>query len=441
MKSSQSRIPLIVGLGWFATAAIAFCIGRLGMSPVANTATEESRGGAGQATNDARGGADASGLPSGLGGKGQFAMGEGDGPLTVARLTNGQPLDKWMKHLMAQEDDIVRMSGLLRLLDALTSPDDLKVALEAINLRGDRGFGRGARFTEYSMILEKWTQQDPKGAIAYVNGKSREEKWIGTSAVLRTWARTDAGAAIAWAQANSKENEDAPGGPGGPGGGPGGGPPGFSISPISIVLSQLARTDLNRALSVASTETFDRRSRAVDTLASELVSQRGLDGARSALDGMAASSLRDGLTTQLAEKFAEKDAPSAAEWALALPEGEVKSRALAETIGEWARKDAAAAGAFIAKLPATAEADRSRESYANAVVQKDPQGAIAWASAITDKDRQQRAVESVARSWVRQDEATAKAWIEQSSLPDEVKTRIQSPGRSGGFSRGRGPGN
>ena len=384
-------------------------------------------GGAGHGAGDAA-------ITGGAGAKGQFAMGEGDGALTVARVTNGQPLDKWMKNLMAQEDDIVRMNGLLRLLDAVRDPEDLKTMIGAINLRGDRGFGRGARFTEYSMILEKWTQLDPKGAIGYANSKGREEKWIGTSTVLRTWTRADAGAAVTWAQANGKDAKEAEGGPGG-------GPPGFGSSPIAIVLTQLAHSDLDRALSVAASETFDRRSRTLDTLANELVSQRGLDAARTAIDGMAEGALRDGLVTQLAGKFAEKDAPSAAAWVLALPEGDAKSRALSETVGEWAKKDAVAAGAFMTQLPATPQADRSREAYANAVAQKDPQGALAWASAITDAQRQQRTVENVVRSWVKQDATAAKAWIAQSTLPEDVKTRVQSPGRSGGFSRGRGPGN
>lgn len=444
MKPSQFRVPLIFGLGWLATAAIAFSIGRIGSPAGGPGGSDGTASGAGKAGIAGGGYSEADGRPGGSGIKGQFGMGEGDGPMTVARLTNGQPLDQWMKNLMAQEDNIIRMNGLLRLLDAVTDPEDLKIVLEAINLRGDRGFGRGARFTEYSMILERWTQLDPKGAIAYVDTKGREEKWLGQSTVLRTWTRADAGAALAWAQANSKQTDESQGGQGGPGrgpGGPGGGPPGSSSSPVSIVLSQLAHSDLDRALSVAATEKIDARSRTVDTLAYELVSQRGLDGALSALDGMSAGSLRDGLTEQVAEKFASKDAPAAAEWAFGLPEGDTKSRALAETIGEWAKKDAAAAGAFMAKLPATAESDRSRESYAKAVVKNDPQGAIAWASTITDQERQQRTVESVARDWVKQDATTAKAWITTSSLPAEVKARIQAPSRDGGYSRGRGPGN
>ena len=433
MKVTLPRPQAIAATGWLATAAIAFCIGRLTI-PAETSAT------AGGASSDAanRVGKNGTALPGGAdgaqpGSKGaQFAMGEDGSPPTLAKLTNGQPLDKWMKNLMAEEDSLVRMAGLMRLLVVLKDAEDFKAVLVAMNLRPDRNFSRSSRFTEFGMVLEKWTQLDPKGAITFTESRSREERFIGTGTVLRTWTRTDPAAAIAWAQASGKEaaaSDEQPGGPGGPGG---------QGSAIATVLTQLARTDLDRALIVANTETFDRRSRTLDTLASELVTQRTLDGARKAIDAMAPGSLRDGLISQLTGQFAAKDAPATAEWVLALPAGDAKSRALADTVAEWAKKDATAAGSFLANLPATAEADRSRESYANAVVKKDPVGAIAWAAAITDAERQSRAVESVARSWIREDAPAAKAWVAQSALPDDVKKRIESPSRGG---RGRGPGN
>ena len=443
MKASLPRPQVIVAVGWLATAAIAFCVGRL-------TIPAETSSAAGGASSDAanRKGKNGSGASQDAeaaqaGSRGsQFALGEDGTPLTLEKLTNGQPLEKWVKHLMAEEDSLVRMTGFMRLLGVLKDPADLKAALEAINLRADRGFSRSSRFTEYGMLLEKWTQLDPKGAIEFAEGRSREEKYIASSTVLRTWTRTDPAAAIAWAQAKGKETagaEDQGGGPGGPGGW------GGQSSALSTVLTQLARADLDRALTVASTETFDRRSRTLDTLASELVSQRTLDGARKAIDAMPAGSLRDGLISQLASQFAAKDAPGTADWVLGLPASDAKSRALAETIAEWAKKDATAAGGFLAKLPATAEADRSRESYANAVVKKDPLGAIAWATAITDEERQRRAVESVARTWIKEDATTATAWVAESTLPDDLKKRIETPrptGGPGGFNgRGRGPGN
>ena len=444
MTFAFHRSQVITTVALFATAAIAFCIGRLtnseGPQSASGSHQETSTGGAtpgGKASSPATGNA-----PSASRGA-QFASAENSGPLTVARLTNGQPLEKWMKNLMAQEDGIVRMTGLLRLIDAVTDPADLRTALEAINLRGDRSSWRNSRYTEYSMLLEKWTQLEAKGAIAYVEGRSREERFIGASAVLRTWTRLDPAAAIAWAEAKGESVNPTDGGPGGPGG-----PGGWSYQgnfALSSVISQLAHSDLDRALTLASTQSFDERSRALDTIASELVTQRGLKEARTALDSLPEGNFRDGLSMQLARRFAAEDAKGTAQWVLTMPEGETRSRALRDVVSEWAKNDPTAAGNFLTSLPATPEGDRSRESYASSVVEKDPAGAMAWANAITDDERRLRALENVARSWMRTDAAAAKAWITQSTLPDEVKTRIQSPPSGGGgfgfgASRGRGRG-
>jgi hypothetical protein len=434
MKLIFDRSQFITAAALFATAAVAFSVGRLsnpaGHSAVVGESLENPAAGGG------RGGmVSASGSGASDGRNTQFATGQNGARLTLAELTNGKPLDKWLKNLLAQDDEIVRMTGLINFLDATTDPADLKTAMEAINLRGERGFGRGSRFTEYGMLLQKWTQLDAKGAIAFVESRDRDERWIGTSAVLKAWTRLDPSAAIAWAESSGKELP-APEweGRGGPGGGAAQG--NFALS---MVVSQLARTDLDRALSVAATQKYDSRSRTLDSLASELVSQRGLAAARAALDALPEGGLRDGLALNLAGRFASADPAGTAQWALALAPGDTRSRALAEVVGEWAKADAVAAGNFLAKLPADPESDRSRESYAQSVVQKDPAGAMAWASAITEEQRRLRAVESVARSWMRADEPAAKAWVAQSPLPDEVKSRIQSPPSGAvGFSRGRG---
>jgi hypothetical protein len=451
MKAPPSRSQALLTIGWIATAAIAFSFGRL-TNPTASPTTGPLRPGAAKSTvSTASGDADQDAafaktleaLRSG-----QFASGEK--PRTLAELTNGQPLDKWLKKLLAQDDSIVRMTGILRLLEVLNTPEELRAAIEAVNLRGDRGFGRGSRFTEYSMLIEKWAQIDPKTAIEFAESRTREEKYLASSTVLRTWTRMDPAAAITWAQTEGKKTSDTENAPGEPGNWGERGP-----SAISTVISQLAQTDLDRALSVAAGENFDRRSRTLDTLASELANQRGLEAARKIVDDMPAGSLRDGLVSQLAERLAAKDPTGAASWVLSLPEGDSRSRALADVVSEWARKDATAAGKFLASLQPSPETDRSRETYANNVARKDPEAAMAWATTITEPDRRTRTVENVARTWMTQDANAAKAWVAQSTLPDDLKQRIQSPrppggfgpggpGGPGGFSgfgRGRGPGN
>lgn len=433
MNTPASRSKLIAGIGWVATAALAFSFGRL-------TSPSETQPG----KSDKPAASSAAGAPAGTETmsaeevatlrKGQFAS--EDRPTTIDGLTHGQPLDKWLKKLLSQEDSIVRMTGMVSLLELLNDPADLKAALEAINLRGDRGFGRGARFTEYSMVLEKWAQLDPKGAIAFTEGKSREERWLGTSTVLRTWTRTDPAAAIAWAKAAGADAGVAGDQNGDRGGFGERGP-----SALSTVISQLAHSDLDRALTVAAGEKFDGRSRAVDTIASELLAQRGPDAARKLVDDMPAGSLRDGLVSQIAGPLAAKDGPGTAAWVLSMPASDGRSRALAETIDEWSKKDATAAGTFLAKLPPSPEFDRSRQEYADNVARTDPAGAMAWATAITEEERRLRTVAEVAQTWKRQDEPGLQAWVAQSPLSDAQKQRILAPRPPGGFGGpGFGPG-
>ena len=437
MKIPFSNPRVLAAAGWIATAAIAFSVGRLTNPPGSTTVSSPAQDGF---SNGAAGSATARNPSEKFNGttvrSAQFALGEDGQPLTIAKLTNGQPIDKWIKNLMAQDDEIVRMTGLLGFLNTVTDTAELRAALEAMNLRGGGGFGRGSRFTEYGMLLQRWTQFDAKGALEFVGTRSREERFIGTSAVLRTWTKTDPTAAVAWAETSGKDLT-LPEQWGGRGGSDGGQAQGNFA--ISFVISQLAHSDIDKALTIASTQTYDSRSRTVDTLASELVNQRGLPAAKAALDAMPAGTLRDGLTLQLTGRLASADASGTAKWALTLPEGETKSRALAEVVKEWVKTDPAAAGTFLTTLPATPEADRSRETYAHGVVEKDPKGAIAWASAITDEERRARTVESVARSWMKTDAAAAKEWVAQSPLSAEVKAKIQAPSQ-GGFGRGRGPG-
>lgn len=439
MKIPFSNPRILAAAGWLATAAIAFSVGRLTNPPGSTTISGPAQDGS--ANGDAGGGASRNPGERFTGTavrSAQFALGDDGQPLTMAKLTNGQPLEKWMKNLMAQDDEIVRMTGLLGFLNTVTDTAELRAALEAMNLRGGGGFGRGgSRFTEYGMLLQRFTQLDAKGALEFVGTRSREERFIGTSAVLRTWTKTDPSAAVAWAETNGKDLT-LPEQWGGRGGSDGGQAQGNFA--LSFVISQLAHSDIDKALTIASTQTYDSRSRTVDTLASELVNQRGLPAAKAALDAMPAGTLRDGLALQLTGRLASADASGTAKWALTLPEGDVKSRALAEVVKEWVKTDPAAAGTFLTTLPATPDADRSRETYAHGVVEKDPRGAIAWASAITDEERRARAMESVARSWMKTDAAAAKEWVAQSPLSPEAKAKIQAPSQ-GGFGRGRGPGN
>lgn len=272
------------------------------------------------------------------------------------------------------------------------------------------------------MLLEKWTKVDPKAAIAYASNGNRgnDDRGSSSSIVLRAWARTSPDEALAWAEANGKGNN-----------------PQDGNWALTSVLQQLARTNVDRALEVASTQVLSRaRGRMMETLVGELVGQRGEDAARTAILALPAGSFRDNMTAQIAGRLANSDGPGTAEWVMTLPPGEARSRALAEVVNQWTEDDPTAAGTFLTRLPVSPETDSSRERYAFNVLRADPEGALAWANTISNDEQRNRAIENLIRGWMRRDADGARTYLAQSQLPPEMKAQISG---SQGRSRGDGP--
>jgi hypothetical protein len=432
MQLSSKERNLVL-LGFLATAGLAYSFGRMTNylgAPLTSAGAREAAGtGAAPGSGNGSGpSADGSGLRIGS----SFATESAgsDEPFSISRVTGGQPLDEWLKKLMAQDDDLYRMQNLMKLVETLNSPEDLKAALEIIGTR------RG-RFSEYGLLMEKFTKVDPRAAIVYAGAQDGREKMAAVSAVLHTWTRTDPAAALAWAQtegaAMPREGGRGPGVPAGPGGDRG---PRENFA-VSSVITQMARTDLDRALAAAgSPESGRPGGRVVETLASEMLSQRGADAARQAGEAIPEGDLKNGYLRTLAEKLAGKDAAGTAKWAMSWPAGETKNRALGQIMEEWAKSDATAAGTFLAAQPVSAETDSAREHYASHVLRKDPPGALSWANTITDPARREKTVTNLAMDWARRDPEPARQWIAQSTLPNDLKAKL-APTRN---RRTRGPG-
>ncbi len=407
MKSlPASPRPLTIGI-WLATASLTFCIGRF-TSPGGPTA--QGKPGVSVSKSSQAEDSFATTLPTNMS-RSDASSGVDHASQTTEQLTGGRPIGEWLKKLLAQEDDIVRTTGFMRLLETLDTPEKIKAALEVAvpNGGGRGGWGRGMR--EYSMLLQKWTQLDPKSAANYAkNAKGFEDRFIATSSVLKTWARSNPEEALAWAQANAPATTANEGDQGGRWGGEG------NLA-VNSVITQLAHTNINRALEVASTQPTGRHSRLADSLVSELITQRGLEESRSAVSSLPAGSFRDSATAELAGRLAAKNAPETASWVMSLPQGEGRTRALSEVIDQWAKSDPATAGAYLTQLPATPENDPAKRSFAYNILSKDPEGAMAWAGSISDPDQRTRTVDSLARNWSRQDPKAAQAWATKNRPP------------------------
>lgn len=445
MKLSPKQRQLAIVGGWIFTAAAAFSFGRMTNwldAPVNPQSASAGHGTGNGGAAGPNGGVNQgnSALADRIGGSFKTDGTGGTSGRTLAEITGNQPVEDWLKKLMNQDDDIFRMKNFLDLVQALDNPEDIKTALKVIgasqggNRRG--GFG-GGRFSEYGMLMEKFTQIDPKAALTFAGEQKGPEKFMATATAMRSWARLDPSAALSWAQTEGANLQMDFGGrgPGGPGGG---GPPGADgqdTQPkenfaLMTVIGQLAKTDLDKAMSSASTAEIGRMGgRMVDTLAAEMVSQRGPDAARKAVDSLPDGDFKNEYIQQLAGQLAATDAPGTAQWAKSLTDGDAKRRALGTAIGQWAQTDPTAAGTFLGTLPMSESTDSARERYAIEVGKQNPAAALPWVNTITDPKRLEQTQIALAPSYFKVDPAGAQQWV--STLAPEQQARITAQAKGG----------
>ncbi len=400
MTIPASLRPLLLPAAWLATAALTFCLGRISLFiesrptlPLPSAAVREKSGGDLDPP--------AVGVESFL----DLAKVPDHGGTTLAEITHGQPIAEWLKRLLAQEDEIMRMTGFLRLLESLTSAEEIQEALGAVLSRD----GGSSRSREFRMLLQKWAQLDPADAMKYVQDlKDKNARYDGNRAVLLTWMRQSPQEAIAWAEKNGASPEEREGN-----------------WPMSTIVSQLAKNDVDWALRLAEAQGVSRaRGRMIESLVPALLAQKGDAGAREIAMNETDQSLHDAMIARLAGRLAASDPQSTAQWVTSLPAGDARTRALTELVGEWSRRDPVAAASFLEKIPPSPETDDSRARLAYNVLRKDPESAIAWAGSMTDPESRTDTVNKLLSSWLRRDGDAAKQWIASSPLPEATKAQL-----------------
>ena len=432
MKIPASLRRFVTPVAWLSTAALTFCLGRLTSfveAPVESQTAQARTGGSGNA---------ASSGSAHAGGSVDFTKHLDVSGASLKELTNGQSIEDWLQHLLKQEDEIARMSGFMRLLESLQTSEDLEKALNVV-LANSGGRSRGG---EYSMLLQKWAQVDPKLAMDFLEKqKDPGAKFGGYRSVLSTWTKNNPQEAIAWAEANGVQQPAE----GAEGGNPGQGNQGNWA--MAGIVAQLAKTDVSWALRLTESQPFSMaRGRMIDSLADQLVSQKGDTAAREAAMGISDENLRASMVARLTGQLARKDPAAAEQWVMSMPAGDTRKKAMSEFIGQLADKDPTAAATFLTKIPPSVESDDSRARLAQNVVRKDPETALAWAGSITDEKMRTSTTGNLVGDWLRRDSDAAKKWVAASPFPAEVQAQLltappqRDRGGPGGFGGGGGPG-
>ncbi len=406
MKPTRNLSLLLGGL-WLASVAAAFYAGRSASSESSDDvaanrgshagarATPSSLRSASSGSPDSEGRLEPSPLARGLGGSGASNAAAGD------TLTFGERF----KALMENDDSVAKMTGFLALLEELgDSAAFSEVAAVLMKDFNPRENGR-----EFSMLMQKWGEADPRGALEYAK---EIDDWPGrwaASKVLEQFVATNRDEAIAWAKENGQpekgRDED-------------------GNWMMSGVISGLAKIDPDAATELARNEP---RSRARGEMMEALLGaymERGEDAARTWATNLPDDIFKVGALSRLAGQLADKDIASTVKWVESLPTDESTPRVFSEVVERWAREDPNEAGNWLGRFPASPEMDEPRQTFAWRIRERDPESAIAWAATISNPEQREKATYELARDWVRREPEAAKTWVSTSPLPDDVKQRL-----------------
>jgi hypothetical protein len=434
--NSKTRLP-IYAAAWLATAVATFCLGRMTSGTLRETVFGGTKGDQNSGTGYAASGTSGSASASKAGASEDILARTFGGHATALnQILGGKTLEEHLKALLKVDDEAVRMLGFLRLLEALNTPEDIKAALELI---GKENGGR-FRITETSMLLQKWTQMDPKAAAAFASSQRDFSRFTGMNAVLRTWLKSNPDDAIAWAQANGVQNQE--GDQQANNRGPGRGGPDDGNWAMATLMGPLAQQNLNRALELAKDQPESRaRGRMIDTLVEEMVAQRGLDEARNVLADLPDDAFRAGMAGQIVTKMLQKsEAKDVLTQAWAFPSGQTRKQAMGQVIGQVADDNPVEAAKMITNLPESPDLDSAKGSLAREIARKDPDGAIAWAQAISNEQDRMQTLQRVIGGLARENPALAQQYATQYGIQFQTQRGPDGGGFGGGRIRGGGGG-
>lgn len=308
-----------------------------------------------------------------------------------------------MKAILAIEDPLEKLEAWLEFAKGIKGDEQMTAAMEALT----ENYSGRERGREFNLLMTMWAKQSPEAALAWTQTHDDwRSKW-GAGTVLAIYARENPQAAIAWANAHPNKDKEE------------------GNWHMTSVISGLAKDNPETAALLA--QNMDRseaRGRAMNYVLDSLMKLRGSDAARDMVMALNDGPYKNGMMGELAERLADRDPASAAQWAATLPSGEARPRVLTEVVDEWAEKNPNDAGNWLNELGSGPEMDQPRERFAWKVQEHDPEAAVAWAGTITDERRRNETSYRIVREWLEREPESARTWVAESPLPADMKERL-----------------
>ncbi len=422
------NLNILIGLAWGFSVAIAYWFGSLHEGPRLKDDSLSSVGStfenlAPVDAEESSGRLDSIDSVKGIGQPEE--TGKGSPPVPAEDFENAyhsRPTEERLRNASGPVEKMTVLMEALQRMDA-SNVEEVVAAFEA-HTEPNR------RYSELRLLLFAWAEFDPQSAVEWADKLNGWEERTAVGAVLERWATNDLDASLTWAREKFKGDDN----------------------PYLVgIIGGLSRSDPDRASELMLEMPYGRnRGRAASTLL-DVYWKRGERDAMDWAEQMKEGSIKDFVSSQLAERIAREDVGRSARWVESLEDGRAKSRAVGTVAYHWGRADPALAsqridgmsedGARFAGMEglvkvwvgrdaaATAEwlngyessegKDGAVEIFVNAIKRKDPASAMQWAESMTDQKERGEAIEEVERIWRRGDPETYQNWKQaRSSSPE-----------------------
>ena len=161
-----------------------------------------------------------------------------------------------LKTIFENQDPVGRMTDFLAFLKTLDTNESRTAALGALM----ENFNPRERARELNMLMSQWADVDPLAALTSVKDNKEWTGQMAAGTVLSKWVKTNPNDAIAWASENGKEANATETG---------------NYYMVSVI-GALAKTDLDRAATLAQTSMERSRARgdAMERILDQYLGQR-----------------------------------------------------------------------------------------------------------------------------------------------------------------------
>lgn len=378
----------------------------------------------------------------GSGGSGAAALAGSDaaisgdapqGARSGAPLTDGE-IEAIGGRFKTELDPIKRRFAFAELLDGLTLENAAKIREQIAHLPSN-----SPEFIEFHYAWGKIG-----GSPAVIAGAETDKQDM--AATLAGWASADPSAAIAWYSSLDKDREAS----------------GNGLNQGNLVegmVHGLANRDPSEATRfvMGLAESGDKNAvRLLDIVTGKVMQSQGAERAADWAAALPDGDLRASAMGRVANDFARQDPEAAAAWAAPLAGQAGGDRVLGAVSREWARRDGAAAvgwlatvdasesspgayyGAFegwasqdphaaseyLIAMPESKGKDHAIGGLVSRARWEDPEGAIAWAGQISDPKTRESWTIGAAQAYYRRDPNAAREWLASSGLSEDAQKKV-----------------